>query len=39
VEEEYNNEQSKMDIEDGEDKNNGIEGVEEAIGTPVLSVW
>jgi len=39
VEEKYNNEQSKMDIEDGGDENNGIEGVEEAIRTPVSSVW
>jgi len=38
MEEEYNNEQSKMDIEDEGDENNGIEEVEEAIGTPVSSV-
>jgi len=35
VEIEHNNKQSKMVIEDGEDR---IEGVEKVIGTPVLSV-
>ena len=35
VEEECDNKQSEMDIEVGEDE---MEGVEEEIGTPVLSV-
>jgi len=38
VEEECDNERSKMDIEDEEGENDGMEGVEEEIGTPVLSV-
>jgi len=38
VEKECDNERSEMDIEDGEDENNGMEGVEEEIGTPVSSV-
>jgi len=38
VEEKCDNEQSEMDIENGEDENNGMEGVEEEIGTPVSSV-
>jgi len=38
VEEECDNERSKMDIEDGEGENDGMEGVEEEIGTPVSSV-
>jgi len=36
VEEECDNEQSKIDIEVGGDE---IEGVEDEMGTPVLSVW
>jgi len=38
VKEECDNEWSEMDTEDGEDENNGIEEVEEEIGTPVPSV-
>jgi len=36
VEEECDNERSKMDIEVGGDE---IEGVEDEMGTPVMSVW
>jgi len=38
VEEECDNEQSKMDIENGKDENDGMEGIEKKIGTPVLSM-
>jgi len=38
VEEECDNERSEMDIEGGEDEHDGMEGVEEEIGTPVSSV-
>jgi len=38
VEEECDNERSEIDTEDGEDENNGMEGVEEEIGTLVSSV-
>jgi len=38
VEKEYDNKWSEMDIEDGGDENDGMEGVEEEIGTLVLSV-
>ena len=38
VEEKCDNEWSEMDIEDRGDENDGMEGVEEEIGTPVLSM-
>jgi len=38
VEEECDNEPSEMDIEGEEDEHDGMEGVEEEIGTPVSSV-
>jgi len=36
VEEECDNEPSEIDIENGGDESNGMEGVEEKVGTPVV---